>query len=224
MGRRQESARDRRTNEFSCLRFGGSRTNCGARTAAYGKPSGFGRATRFFVGLAFGSGTGDEFRGSSEQSKSKPDSGPTDNTSSPKPGKHQGGNIGSAIDRRFSKSQRKKLSPEFTNSSSRELLAKFIRNLENQIKRSYSSLPANIRERRTGQCARRPLAEKTDNRRAGPPASLYRARWFYGSSPSWWKEIDAVVNLPRWRNQCGSLQRWLKGFVRPFQREPKKSH
>jgi type II secretory pathway predicted ATPase ExeA len=120
-----------------------------------------------------------------------------------------------------------KLSPEFTNSSSRHLLANLIREVENRIKHSHSPLPANIRGREIGQCARPPLAEKTDKRWAGPPrraASLFWAWWLYGSSPSWWKEIDAVVNLPRWRNRCASLQRWLKVSARPSQREPRKSH
>jgi general secretion pathway protein A len=98
----------------------------------------------------------------------------------------------------------KKLSPELTNSSPRHLLVKLIRKVENRIKHSHSSLPANIRERRAGQSARPPLADKIDNRRSGPlrqAASLFCAWWFYGSSPSWWKEIDAVVTLPHWRKR-----------------------
>ena len=111
-------------------------------------------------------------------------------------------------------------SAEFTNSSSRHLLAEFIQELENQTQFGHSPVPANIRGRATGQNAPPPLAAKINNRRAGLPRraqSPFWAWWFYGSRPGWWKEIDAVVNLPLWRRRCASLQRWLKEPVRPFQ-------
>jgi type II secretory pathway predicted ATPase ExeA len=137
------------------------------------------------------------------------------------------GTLGQRLIALSARGEEKGQSAELTNSSARHLLAEFIQELENQKQCSHSAVRANIRGRETGQYAPRPLAVKINNRRAGLPrraASPFWAWWFYGPRSGWWKEIGAVVNLPRWRHQCASLQRWLKEPVRPFQRELPNSH
>ena len=116
---------------------------------------------------------------------------------------------------------------ELANSSVRHVLAEFFQELENQEKFSHSAVRADIRGRASGQYAPCPLAVKVNNRRARLPcraASPFWTWWFYGLRPGWWKEIGAVVNLPRWRHRCASIQRWLKEPVRPFQRVLPNSH
>jgi general secretion pathway protein A len=110
-------------------------------------------------------------------------------------------------------------SAELSNSPARNLLAEFIQELENQKKFSNSAVRADIRGREARQSAPRPVAVKINDRRARPlrrAASPFWTWWFYGPRSGWWRKIGTVVNLPRWRQRCDSLQRWLKEPIRLF--------
>jgi general secretion pathway protein A len=98
-------------------------------------------------------------------------------------------------------------SVELTDSSSPHLRTEFIQESENQTELSHAPLQPKIPAQETGQYAPPPSAMNIKNRRARGP---FWAWWFYGSSPKWWKKVDAVMNLPRWRRRWDSLQRWLK--------------
>jgi general secretion pathway protein A len=103
-------------------------------------------------------------------------------------------------------------SAEPTDSSSRHLLAEFNQESEIKTNLSHPAVQAKIRGPQTRQYTPPPLAMKIKNQRAGLPtraASSFWAWWFYGSSPGWWKNIAAVMNLQRWWQRCASLQRWL---------------
>jgi type II secretory pathway predicted ATPase ExeA len=116
-------------------------------------------------------------------------------------------------------------SAELSNSSSGNLLAEFIQELDTKINFSHASVQAKIRGREACQSAHLPLAMKVKNQRAGlqsRAASPFWAWWFHGSRPGWWKNIAAVMNLPLWRHRCASLQRWLWEPLRTFQRELRK--
>jgi type II secretory pathway predicted ATPase ExeA len=111
---------------------------------------------------------------------------------------------------------------ELTNLFSRRPLAEIIQELETQIKLSRAPVEAKIRGQQNCQYEPLPLAMKTKNGRPGLPrrtASPFWAWWFYGSSPGWWKNIAAIMHLPRWRRQCASVRRRLGDPIRSFQRE-----
>jgi hypothetical protein len=115
----------------------------------------------------------------------------------------------------------KRQSAELTHSSSRHLLAEFLRELEASINLSHAPVQAKIRGQETRQYAFPAPAMKIENRRVGPPrraAIRFWAWWFHGSPPGWWKNIAAVMHLPRWRRHRALLQRWLGEPMPPFQR------
>jgi general secretion pathway protein A len=93
---------------------------------------------------------------------------------------------------------------EITDSATRQLLAEFVRDLQNQKRFSRSPARANIRHNEQHSSPQRPAA-------AAFWMSLLR-----DGKIVWRKMIGATMNLPDWQRRVALLQRWLMEPMPPI--------